>query len=134
MADGNDLVEVAFVGDEPQALMIQGLLKEQGIPSLKQQVTPSGPMLGYGLLNPAGGSQRVMVNAGQAEQARALLAETLVEDENAVPEPVNAEYLAEAEGRKVRNYGVVGAYARAFFWSFLGLAVLTGIYFLPRVV
>jgi hypothetical protein len=134
MAGGNDLVEVAFVGDEPQALMIQGLLKEQGIPSLKQQVTPSGPMLGYGLLNPAGGSQRVIVNAGQAEQARRLLAETLVEDEDLVPEPVNAEYLAEAEGRKVRNYGLIGAYAWAFFWSFLGLALLVGIYFLLRVV
>jgi hypothetical protein len=133
MAGGTELVEVAFVGDEPQALMIQALLKEQGIPSLKQQATPSGPMLGYGLLNPGGGSQRVMVNASQAEQARVLLAETLIEDETAGPEPVNAEYLADAEGRGPRNYGVIGAYARAFLWSIGAMALAFAIFMLLRV-
>lgn len=59
----NDLIEIAFVRDEPQAAMIQALLKENGIPSLQQQIGPSGPQLGYGLLNPGGGQRRVMVHA-----------------------------------------------------------------------
>jgi hypothetical protein len=130
MADGSELVEVAFVGNEPQALMIQALLEENGIPSLKQQVTPAGPMLGYGLLDPGGGSQRVMVHPDRAEEARALLAE----DEQAAPEPVNARYLDEARGRAPRNYGVIGAYARALFWSFGALAVAFGVFMLLRVI
>jgi Putative prokaryotic signal transducing protein len=134
MAGGSELVEVAFVANEPEALMIQALLEEHGIPNLKQQVAPSGPMLGYGLLNPAGGAQRVMVHAHRAEEARALLAETLIEDENTAPEPVNAEYLADAEGHKPRNYSLLGAYARAYLWSFLGMGLLVGIYFLLRAV
>lgn len=133
MADGSELVEVAFVGNEPQALMIQALLEEQGIPSLKQQVTPAGPMLGYGLLDPGGGSQRVMVHPDRAEEARALLDEVEAEEEQVAPEPVNARYLDEARGRAPRNYGVIGAYARALFWSFGALAVAFGIFMLLRV-
>ena len=129
-----ELVEVAFVGDEPEALMIQALLKENGIPSITQPVTPSGPMLGYGLLNPGGGSQRVMVHANRADRARTLIAVASAEGESALPEPVNAEYLADAEGRKPRSYGLIGGYARAYFWSLLGMAVMVGIYFLLRVV
>ncbi|HEV2858333.1 MAG TPA: DUF2007 domain-containing protein [Solirubrobacterales bacterium] len=132
MPGASELVEIAFVGDEPQALMIQALLEEHGIPSLKQQVTPNGPFLGYGLLNPSGGSQRVMVHAHRAEEARALLEETMVEDEDGIPEPVNAEYLAEAEGRGPRNYGLVGGFARAFLWSFAAMALAFGVFMLLR--
>jgi hypothetical protein len=114
--------------------MIQALLEEHGIHSLKQQVAPSGPMLGYGLLNPGGGSHRVMVHAHRAEEARALLAGTLVEDENTAAEPVNAGYLADAEGHKPRDYSLLGAYARAYLWSFLGMGLMVGTYFLLRVV
>src|SRR4249919_1761899 len=110
-----DLVEVAFVGDEFQAEMIRALLQEQGIPSILEQSAPSGPQLGYGLMNPGGGARRVMVHAERADQARALI-ETAGAEESA-PEPVNAEYLADAEGRrKPRNYGLIGGYARAWFW------------------
>ena len=42
----------------------------------------------------------------------------------------NAEHLADASGRGPRNYGLVGGYARIFFWSFLSFGVVTGIYFL----
>ncbi|HEV2791076.1 MAG TPA: DUF2007 domain-containing protein [Solirubrobacterales bacterium] len=69
----DELVEIAFVGDEHQAGMIQALLEEHGIPSLQQQVGPSGPALGHALMNPGGGARRIMVKADQAEEARALL-------------------------------------------------------------
>jgi len=130
----SELVEVAFVGDEPEALMIQALLEENGIPSLKQQVSPGGPMLGYGVMSPGGGAQRVMVHAHRVEEARKLLDEAEAENEQTAPEPANARYLDEARGRGPRNYGVIGGYARAYFWSFIGMAALIGIYFLLRVV
>ena len=132
MSGDGELVEVAFVGDEGQALMVQALLEEHGISSLKQQVAPSGPTLGYGLMNPGGGSQRVMVHAGRADRARALLEATVAESESAVPEPADAENLADAEGRKPRNYGLIGGYARAYFWSFAALALAFGVFMLLR--
>lgn len=128
-----DLVEVAFVGDEFQAEMIQALLDEHGIPSLQQQVTPSGPMLGYGLMNPGGGARRVMVHPERADRARTLIEATTAE--GSLPEPVNAEYLADAEGgRKPRNYGVIGGYARAWFWSIAAFALFFGAWMLFRVL
>lgn len=126
-----DLVEVAFVGDEFQAEMLRALLEEHGIPSLQQQVTPSGPQLGYGLMNPGGGARRVMVHAERAERARVLIEATVAE--GPLPEPVNAEYLEDAEGgRKPRNYGLIGGYARAYFWSFLAMVGFFGAYALLR--
>lgn len=126
-----DLVEVAFVGDEFEAEMIRVLLDEHGIPSLQQQVTPSGPQLGYGLMNPGGGARRVMVHPERAERARALIETTRAE--GPLPEPVNAEYLEDAEGgRKPRNYGLIGGYARAIFWSFLAMVAFFGVYVLLR--
>lgn len=116
-----DLVEVAFVGDEFQAKMIQAMLEAQGIPSLVQQVAPSGPQLGYGLMNPSGGARRVMVHAELGDRARALIEATTAEGES-LAEPVNAEYLEDAAGRRrPRNYGVIGGYARAWFWSLLAM-------------
>ncbi|HSS41673.1 MAG TPA: DUF2007 domain-containing protein [Solirubrobacterales bacterium] len=116
-----DLVEVAFVGDEFQAEMIRALLEEHEIPSIQEQVTPSGPQLGYGLMNPSGGARRVLVHPERADRARALIESTTAE--SSLPEPVNAEYLADAEGgRKPRSYGLIGGYARAWFWSILAMA------------
>jgi Putative prokaryotic signal transducing protein len=129
-----ELVEIAFVGSEHEATIIQVLLEQSGIPSLIEQSAPSGPQLGYGLLNPAGGSRRVMVHAQQAEEARALLAEARAENEADPPEPVNTEYLADAQGRKPRNYGLIGAIARALFWSLGALALAFGVFMLLRVV
>jgi hypothetical protein len=129
-----DLVEVAFVADEFQAEMIQALLEEHKIPSLQQQVTPSGPQLGYGLMNPSGGARRVMVHPELADRARALIEATMVEEEN-LPEPVNAGYLEDAEGRrKPRNYGVIGAYARAILVSIVTLAIVSALWMLFRVL
>jgi len=118
-----DLVEVAFVGDEPQAMMIQALLEARGIPSLQQQVTPSGPQLGYGLMNPGGGARRVMVHPHRADEARAVLAAAEAEADGVV-EPVNAEHLADAQGRKPRNYNLIGAYARIYLVSLVAMAAI----------
>ena len=54
-----------------------------------------------------------------------LLAETMVEDPLAddIPESANAEYLADADGRRPRDYGVVGAYARMYAVAIGVLAV-----------
>ncbi|HWN72192.1 MAG TPA: DUF2007 domain-containing protein [Solirubrobacterales bacterium] len=126
-----ELVEVAFVEDEYRGAMIQALLKDAGIPSVQQQVGPSGPQLGYGLLNPGGGSRRVMVHAHRAEEARALLTEAETVDDT--PEPVNAEYLADAQGgRKPRSYGLIGAYARAYLVAFGVMALVFGVWLLLR--
>lgn len=109
-----DLVEVAFVGDEVQAAMIQALLEQHEIPSIQEQVGPSGRQLNTVLLSP-GGTRRVMVHAHRAEEARALLAEAAAEGEQEAPESVNARYLEEADGgRGPRNYGLIGAYVRMF--------------------
>jgi hypothetical protein len=126
------MVEIAFAGDEHQAAMIQALLEDAGIPSLQQQMGPSGPQLGYGLLSPGGGSRRVMVHPQRAEEARALLAESTAESERAVLEPLNAEYLEDAQGgrKKPRNYGLIGAYARAYLVAFGVMALIFGVWLL----
>ena len=106
-----DLVEVAFVGDEVQAAMIEALLESNGIPSMQEQVGPSGRQLNSVLLSP-GGTRRVMVHARRAEEARALLADAEAEGEQEAPESVNARYLEEDGGwRRLRSYGVLGVYA-----------------------
>jgi len=130
-----ELVEIAYVGDEHQAAMIQALLEEHEIPSLQQQVAPSGPQLGYGLMNPGGGARRVMVHPHRAEEARELVTAVMAEVESQVPEPVNAEYLEEGQsGRKPRSYGLIGAYARIYLVSFAAIALIFGIWLLLLAV
>jgi hypothetical protein len=136
---GGDLVGVAFARDRVEAEMIQGLLENAGIPSLlkTEGASVDGPQLGFGLATRGfgGGAQRVMVHADRVEQASALLAETLVEDEEAAwPQVVNAEYLEDAQGGRARNYGVAGAYARAIFWSVGVMAVAFGVFLLLRAL
>jgi hypothetical protein len=129
-----DLVEIAYVADEGEALMIQALLEEHEIPSLQQQVGPSGPQLGYGLMNPGGGARRVMVHAQLADRAGHLLTAARAEFEN-LPDPVNAEYLEQGQsGRKPRSYGLIGAYARIFLVSFLAIALIFGAWMLLRAL
>jgi Putative prokaryotic signal transducing protein len=128
---GGELVQVAYAQNRVEAEMIQGLLDNGSIPSALQALGVNGPQLGYGVL--VTDPQRVMVRADQAEQARALLAETLVEDEQeAWPEIANARHLEEAGGRKPRGYGLVGAYARIYLWSFGIVATAFGIFLLLR--
>ena len=120
---GEELIGVAHVSDRAEAEMIQGLLQSAGIPSVLQHVGIDGPTVGIGLLNPGGGSRRVMVHARQSEAARALLEEAAAEGE-AVVEMAGASEAEETEGRKPRDYNVIGAYARAWAWSLgvMGLA------------
>jgi Putative prokaryotic signal transducing protein len=128
---GDKLVGVAYAQNQVEAEMVQGLLDNGSIPSVLHALGVNGPQLGYGALvtNP----QRVMVRADQVEQARTLLAETLVEDEKeAWPEIANARHLEDASGRKSRGYGLVGAYARIYIWSFGILAAAFGIFLLLR--
>lgn len=136
---GGELVKVAFARDRVEADLIHGLLENAGIPSLLEQagLNVDGPRLGFGLASGGfgGGPQRVMVHASRAEQASALLAETMVEDEEAEwPEVANAQYLEEGRGARARNYGVLGAYERAIFWSVGIMAVAFGVFLLLRAV
>jgi hypothetical protein len=137
-AAGEELVAVAFGHDAIEAEMIKGLLEDAGIPSLLQPAGMSvdGSQLGFHFLPRffGGGPQRVMVHAGRAEQARVLLAETLVEREEDWPETVDAEDLADSTGRKPRGYGLLGAYARIYFWSFGLMGAALGIFLLLRGV
>ena len=123
--------------------MIHGLLENAGIPASWSRSAQRGRSAarlrprdrGFG-----GGPQRVMVHANRAEQARALLAETLVEDEEeAWPEIANAEYLEDADdgktrSGKARDYGLVGAYARAIVWSLGIMAAAFAVFLLLRAV
>lgn len=117
--------------------MINGLLENAGIPSLLEQegLSVDGPQLGFGLATRGfgGGPQRVMVHADRAAEARVLLAETLVEDEEGTRSKVtSAEYLEDSDGGRARDYGVVGGYARAMLWSFGIMGAAFGLFLLLR--
>jgi hypothetical protein len=122
---GDDLAQIAFADTREEAALIRGLLREAGIRSLARQGSINGPQLGSGLLTRS--TRRIYVRPEDADPARALLAETMVEDplEAEVPEPANAGYLADAGGRRPRDYSVLGAYARA---SAVAIAVLVVIF------
>lgn len=134
-AGSEEPVGVAFAGDRVEAEMIRGLLESAGIPSAVQQLGIDGPTAGIGLLNPGGGSRKILVRADQAEAARAVLAETLVQgepDESGVP--IEADSTGEGPGRKPRDYNLIGAYARAWFWSLIAMGLAFGVFLLLRLV
>lgn len=133
---GGELVDVAFARDKVEAELIKGLLENAGIPSLLQQarLNVDGPQLGFGLATSGfgGGPQRILVHAERAQQAQSLLADTLIESEDgAAPDFESADSLGESGGR-ARDYGVIGAYARAMAWSLLIMAAAFGIFLLLR--
>jgi hypothetical protein len=121
-----DLVEVAFASDLVEGEMIRGLLQDGSISSILQSAGINGPLLGIGLLPQ--GAQRVMVGATKADAARRLLAEAMVGDD------LEAEDWDQAKGRGPRSYGLVGAYARIWFWSFAALGIAFGVFLLTRVI
>jgi hypothetical protein len=124
-------VEVAYANDRIEAEMIQGLLESGGVQSALQALGVEGLQLGFGTLPRS--PQRVMVDSSQAEKARALLAETLIEDEqDTLPESVNADFLEDSGGREPRSYGLVGGYARIYLWSFGIMALAFGVFLLLR--
>src|SRR3954453_19058642 len=70
------LVKVAFARNQSEAEMLQGLLSEAGIPSVLKR---SGGFDPPEFL--AAGPRDVMVNSEQAQKARGVLADTMIEDE-----------------------------------------------------
>jgi hypothetical protein len=132
----DSLVGVAFANNRAEGDMIQGLLNSAGIPSVLQQVGIDGPRLGFGLLNPGGGSQRVMVRSDQAEAAQALLAEVVVpsESEDCVGESAESPCAEEPREREPRNYGLIGAYSRIWGWSLGAMLLAFGAFLLLRMV
>jgi hypothetical protein len=135
MGAGGELVGIAYANDRVEAEMIQGLLEGAGIPSTVRQLGVDGPFLGIGLLNPGGGSRRVMVRADQVNAAQAVLEETLVEDEQVDWDEFSDEDdPGEARWRKPRNYGLIGAYARIWFWSFTAMGLAFAVFLLLRLV
>jgi hypothetical protein len=115
-----DLVQIAFADTREEAALIRGLLREAKIRSLAKQAGVNGPGLGAGPLTQT--PRRIYVVPGDAAAARKLIGETMVEEPaEEIPEPANATYLADSEGRRPRNYSLLGAYARS--WLF-GAAVL----------
>jgi hypothetical protein len=131
---GGELVDVAFARDKVEAELIKGLLENAGIPSLLQQarLNVDGPQLGFGLATSGfgGGPQRILVHGEQAQQARSLLADTLIESEDGTSPEIDS--LEAGSGGRARNYGVVGGYARAMAWSLLIMAAAFGVFLLLR--
>ena len=113
-----------FAANRVEAEMVQGLLESEGVPSMLQATGVNGPQLGVGLSPHS--PQRVMVRAEHADLARRLLVDTGKEEDLNVDELANAAYLDEAEGRGPRSYGVIGAYARIWFWSLAAMALAFG--------
>jgi hypothetical protein len=109
---GSGLVKVAFARNQAEAEMLQGLLSEAGIPSVLKR--------SFGFDNPdflSSGPRDVMVNAGDAQRAKDLLAETMIEDER--------DEVAELEGERRLARGGSGGPEPALlaFWI---LAVAVG--------
>jgi hypothetical protein len=129
---GEDLVQIAFTDTREEAALVRGLLREEGIRSLAKQGSLSGPGLGAGLLTSS--PRRIYVRPSDAAAARKLLGETMVEDplEEEIPEPANAGYLADAQGRKPRDYSLPGAYTRAWLTAFGVLALAFVVFLLVR--
>jgi hypothetical protein len=102
---GGDLIKVAFARNQAEAEMLQGLLSEAGIPSVLKR--------SFGFDNPdflSSGPRDVMVNAGDAQRAKNLLADTMIEDEG--------DEIAELEGERRLARGETGgpSPARLAFW------------------
>lgn len=80
-----ELTSVALAGDAVEGAMIKGLLEDAGIPAfLRSSATRvDGMELAFGMLarGSMGGPQDVMVPAERAEEAAAVLASTVSEDE-----------------------------------------------------
>jgi hypothetical protein len=139
-SDDGELVQAAFAADEIEAEMIQGLLESAGVPSLLQPTGFNGPQMLGGMAGAAGvihgrGSQRVMVHAGRLEEARALLAEYLgEEDEQEWPETANARHLEGGSGPGSRIFAVAGAFARIWLFGAAFFAVAFGVFLLLRAL
>lgn len=131
-ASNGDLVEVAFADNREEAESIQELLQNGGIPSQLRSILPNGPLLGIGLLPRS--PQRILVHTGQADAAHQLLDETLVEGtSDAAAAIAETRFSDDGVGKTPRNYSLLGAYARAWFWSVGVVVVAFGVFLLHHL-
>lgn len=103
--NGGDLVKVAFARNQVEGELLQGLLAEAGIPSILKR--------SMGFDNPeflASGPRDVMVNAGNAERAREVLADVTIEGER------DEAAELEEERRLARGETGVVSPGRLAFW------------------
>lgn len=108
--NGDRLVKVAFARTQPEGELIQGLLREAGIPSVLWNAMP----LPSGTYMP--GPVDVMVAADTAKRARQVLAETFVESED-------QERLELEEQRRLAR-GETGAVSPAKLAFWIGVALV----------
>jgi hypothetical protein len=105
---GGKLVRVAYARNQSEAELLQGLLLDSGIPSVLKRAG--------GFDNPdflAAGPHDIWVNVAHEEEAKRLLAETIVADED--PEEEERREL-EAERRLARGEGVGPSPGRLALW------------------
>jgi hypothetical protein len=110
---GGRLVRVAFARNQAEAELLQGLLLDSGIPSVLKRAG--------GFDNPdflAAGPHDVWVNVAHEEEAKRLLAETMVADEDEGDE----RHELEEERRLARGEGVGPSPGRLALWV-LGAAI-----------
>jgi hypothetical protein len=107
-------VQVAYADTREEAALIRGLLREEGIKSIARQAGVEGGVGTSSLLTRS--PRRIYVRPADAARARELIGEVMVEEppETDIPESANAEYLADAKGRRPRSYSVIGAWIRAW--------------------
>jgi hypothetical protein len=113
---GGKLVKVAFARNQSEAELIQGLLLEAGIPSVLKR---SG-----GFDNPdflAAGPHDIWVNAHHAEEAKRVLAETMVAGEDEGEERTELE----EERRLARGESAGPTPQRLALW--VGIAAIAAI-------
>jgi hypothetical protein len=83
MGSSTDLVVAGHARNPLEAEMIRGLLESSGIPSIVQAEGITGKSMEVGLLNMVGGgSQQILVHADRLDEARALLAAAVSEEED----------------------------------------------------
>lgn len=107
------LIKVAFARNQAEAEMLQGLLSEAGIVSILKR--------SFGFDNPdflASGPRDVMVNRSDAQRAREVLAETMIESE--------ADERAELEEQRRLARGETGVTSPAKLAFWIGVAVVGG--------
>ena len=116
---GGKLVKVAFARNQSEAELLQGLLLDSGVPSVLKR---SG-----GFDNPdflAAGPHDVWVNASHEEEARRILAETMVpgEDEDEERAELEGEVLGRSAsagpspGRLALGVAIAALAAIALIW------------------
>jgi hypothetical protein len=114
---GGKLVKVAFARNQAEAELLQALLLESGVPSVLKR---SG-----GFDNPdflAAGPRDVWVNAHHEEEARRILAETMVPGEDEAEE--RAEVEGEVLGRSASGGPTAGQLALGVAIAALGALAL----------